>query len=90
MSNRVDSLSVWRMYDFSASYMGLHSAFLSLKRCDLKVRNEAISKWDRRLTTDAGDARVIRTVQKVLNAPLEDLRCTMLRQLREDWLAEAH
>ena len=37
MSNRDDSLSVWRMYDFCASYMGLHAAFLRLKRCDLKV-----------------------------------------------------
>ena len=64
MSDRVDLLSVWRMYDFFGSYMLLHAAFLSLKRCDLKERisqrNEVFSKWDRRLTTDAGHARGLR------------------------------
>ena len=37
MSDRVFSLGFRRMYDFFASYMCLHAAFLSLKRCDLKV-----------------------------------------------------
>jgi len=27
MSNRDDSLGHWRMYDFCASYMGLHAAY---------------------------------------------------------------
>ena len=40
-----------------------------------------------------GDARsfhVIVTVQSLFGPPLVDLRDKMLRQIREDWLAEAH
>ena len=60
MSDRVDSLGVWRMYDFFRSYMHLHAAFCILKRCNKKKRNDVFSKWNRRLTTDAGDARGLR------------------------------
>ena len=70
---------------FAGNRQTLGKIFVDMYSLEIKkITEEWEAMWEER------SFRVILAVQTAFDGPLEDLRCTMLRQVREDWLAEAH